>query len=319
MPADAQGREKMLTRNTVVLAEIETEYGIDPIPTPASNAIAVRDLDISPAGEAVERNILRGSLSPLRFLRGTRSVEVAFKTEMKGTGAKGALPAFGWEGVLFRACGMAQTVNSGTDLLYAPVSTNFESCTLYVYLDRLFHKITGCRGSFRISVEVGKPALAEWKFKGFYNSPVDASPAAQTFSGILPPVALGAGFTIDGFGPVSEKFEIEINNSVVERKSIAAADGIVGFEITGRKPRGSFDPEAVAVSSHPFWSNWQTAATLALNLAVGSIDGNRFSIESPALQYSELGSGDRDGRAIYKASFSLAMSSGDDELLIRFS
>lgn len=308
----------MLTRNTVVLAKIEATYGTDPIPTPAANAIAVRDLDITPAGEAVERNILRGSLSPLRFLRGTRGVEVTFKTEMKGTGTKGALPAWGWEGVLFRACAMSQTINAGTDILYEPVSANFESCTLYVYLDRLFHKVRGCRGSFRISVEVGKPALAEWKFKGFYDSPEDASPGAQTFSSLLPPVALGAGFTIGGFGPVAEKLEVEINNSVAERKSMAAAGGIIGFEITGRKPQGSFDPEAEAVASHPFWSNWEAAQALALNLAVGSADGNRFSIEAPALQYREMGSGDRDGRAVYKAAFSLAMSSGDDELKVRF-
>ncbi len=309
----------MFTRNTVVFAKIETEYGIDPIPNPASNAIAVRDLVISPAGEAVERNILRGSLSQLSFLRGTSRVEVDFKTEMKGTGTKGAIPAFGWEGDLFRACGMSQTANAGTDLLYTPISENFESCTLYVYIDRLFHKLTGCRGSFRISIEVGKPAMVEWKFKGFYSSPSDASPSAQTFSGILPPVALGADFSIGGYGPVSEKFEVDINNSVVERKSIAALDGVIGFEITGRKPRGSFDPETVAVTTHPFWSNWQSATPLRLNLAIGSADGNRFAIEAPAIQYSDMGSGDRDGRVVYKAAFSLAMSNGDDELLIRFS
>ncbi|MFZ2447495.1 MAG: phage tail tube protein [Syntrophobacteraceae bacterium] len=309
----------MLTRNTVVLAKIEAAYGTDPVPTPSANAIAVRDLEIKPAGETVERNIMRGTLSPLRFVRGTKSVEVAFKTEMKGTGTRGALPSRGWEGVLFRACGMGQTINAGVDIVYAPVSTGFESCTLYVYRDGLFHKVTGCRGTFRIGAEAGKPALAEWKFKGLYLSPAAASPGALQFNEALSPVAAGAGFTIGGFGPVAEKCEVDINNTVVERKSLIAAGGVAGFEITGRRPQGSFDPEAVAESSHPFWSNWESASPLALILQVGSADGNRFSIEAPALQYRDIGPADRDGRAVYQVPFALSMSAGDDELAVRFS
>jgi hypothetical protein len=310
--------KRMLTRKTVVLAKIEASYGVDPVPSPSAGAIPVRDLQIRPAGEAVERNVLRGTLSPVHFLRGIKSVEVSFKTEMRGTGTRGALPARGWEGVLFRACAMSETVNAGADIVYAPVSADFGSCTLYVYRDRLFHKVTGCRGSFRISVEVGRPALAEWKFKGLYQSPVDAAPSSPVFGDVLPPVASGAAVTIGGFGPVAEKIEVDINNLIAERKSLIAQGGIAGFEITGRKPQGSFDPEAVAVSSHPFWSNWESAAPLALSLEVGTSDGNRFRIEAPALQYREIGDADRDGRTVYQVPFSLAMVGGDDEISITY-
>ncbi len=308
----------MLTRKTVVLAKIEAAYGVDPVPAAAADAIAVRDLKIGPAGETVERNVLRGTLSPVRFLRGAKSIEVSFKTEMKGTGARGALPAWGWEGVLLRACGMSETVTEGLDILYAPVSADFGSCTLYVYRDRLFHKVTGCRGSFRISAEVGRPCLVEWKFKGFYQSPADASAASPVFGSLLPPMATGAALTIGGLSPVAQKIELDINNLIAVRKSITARDGIAGFEITGRKPQGSFDPEAVAVSSHPFWSNWENAEPLALSLQVGTAGGNSFRIDAPALQYREISDSDRDGITVYQVPFSLAMAGGDDEISISF-
>lgn len=309
----------MLTRKTVVLAKTESLYGADPLPAPSADAIAVSDLEIRPAGEMVERNILRGTLSPSRFAMGTKSIGITFRTEIKGSGTRGVLPARGWEGALFRACGMAETVSVGNEIVYAPASADFASCTLYVYRDRLFHKILGCRGSVKIIVEVGKPAFAEWKFKGFYDSPVDASPSAPAFSGIIPPIAAQAGFTIGGFEPVAGKVEVDLNNVIAERRSMTAVNGVAGFEITGRNPLGSFDPEAAVESSHPFWGNWANAVPLSMSLAVGNSDGNRFSIEAPAVQYRDFTSEDKEGRLLYQVPFSLAADKGDDELVIRFS
>ncbi len=308
----------MLTRKTIVLAKIESTYGTDPVPTPGANAIMAQNLEIRPAGEINERSGMKSSLSPLQFRRGVKSVEVSFKTEMKGTGTRGVLPAWGWEGTLFRACGMSETITPNTSIVYAPVSTGFESCTLYVYRDRLFHKVTGCRGSCSITAEAGKPAMAEWKFKGLYNAPMDATPGAQTLSSVLPPIAVNTSFTIGAFSPVAEKLEVDLNNTVAERRSMSAETGIAGFEITGRKPQGSFEPEAVAEASHPFWNNWENAAPLALAVTIGTAAGNRFSIEALALQYRDISYADKDGRAVYRIPFALAMNSGDDELVVRF-
>ncbi|MHC1727954.1 MAG: phage tail tube protein [Syntrophobacteraceae bacterium] len=308
----------MLTRRTVVLAKIESSYGIDPLPMPSADAILVQDLEIKPGGDAVERNYLKACLSPLQFRRGAKSVEVSFKTEMKGTGARGTIPAWGWEGALFRACGMSETVSPGVSIVYAPASILFESCTLYVYRDRIFHRVTGCRGTLSILVEAGKPAMVEWKFRGLYLSPADGVPASQTFSGMFPPIAVHTSFTIGEYSPVAQKLELNLNDTVAERRSLTAENGIAGFEITGRTPRGSFDPEAVSEAAHPFWNNWENAASMALSLTVGTVPGNRFLIEAPALQYREMGYTDKGGRAVYQVPFSLAMSAGDDELTVTF-
>lgn len=307
----------MLTRKTVILAKIESSYGVDPNPTSAANALLVSDVDVKPFGEAIPREYVKSSLSPVPFVRGVRSVEVSFRTELKGTGSRGILPGFGWEGVLFRACGMNETVTASTSIVYAPVSANFESVALYVYRDGLFHKTLGCRGTFKINLEVGKYPTVEWKFQGIYAPPVDAVPSVQTFSNINPTPVISAAFSIGNYSAVAEKIEIDINNKVTARRSLNSSSGIVGFEITGRNPRGSFDPEAVTEATHAFWNKWETAATQPLAIGpVGTVAGNILSIAAPKVQYREMNYDERDGVLTYRVPFSLAMNSGDDEMTI---
>ncbi len=307
----------MLTRRTVILAKNETSYGTDPVPTPAANAILVSDVAVKPTGEVVKRDFIKSSLSQLQFLRGQRQVEVSFKTELKGTGTKGVLPAYGWEGALFRACGMSETIAANTSIVYAPVSTGFESVALYVYKDGVFHKILGCRGSVKLTFEVGKHPMAEWKFKGLYISPTDTAPAAQTLSPVRPPIVMNAALSLGAYAAIAEKIEIDLNNTISERKSIGSATGIVGFEITGREPQGSLDPEAVTEATHPFWGNWESAAAVALVLGpIGTASGNIVQVNAPKMQYKEVTYGDRNGIVSYSVPFALAMNSGDDELTI---
>ena len=307
----------MLTRKTVVLAKIEANYGVDPVPTVGADALLVKDVDIKPTGETLTRDYIRSSLSPLQFLRGIREVEVGFTTELKGTGARGALPAFGWEGPLFRACGFSEVVNAGVSIVYAPVSASFESCTLYVYKDGIFHKVTGCRGTCVMTFEIGKFPTVKWTFKGIYVSPADSSPAAQTFSDVEPPVILGTVLTVGGYGPCVEKLEISLNNNLAPRKCMSAASGITEWLITGRDPNGSFDPEAVLEATEDFWAKWESAEAFALALGpIGSDAGNIIEVDAPAMQYKEIAYGDRNGLLTYQIPFGLAMNTGDDELQI---
>ncbi|WAC06580.1 MAG: phage tail tube protein [Thermodesulfobacteriota bacterium] len=307
----------MLTRKTVILAKIETEYGTDPTPTPAANAILVKDVDIKPSGELVERDFLRSSLSPLQFVMGMKEVDVTFTTEFKGTGTRGALPAWGWEGTLLRACGLDETITADTKIEYLPVSDSFESVTLYVYKDGIFHKITGCRGTFTINGSVGKYLEVKWTFKGLYVAPVDATPAAQTFSSVIPPLLFSAGLTLDAYSPVATAIEISMNNNLGKRTDLNTATGLREIMITGRKPGGSLDPETVTEATYAFWNKWENATAIALNIGpIGSAQGNIITITAPKLQSEGPSYGDREGLLTYQVPFRLSMNSGDDELKI---
>lgn len=309
----------MLVRKTVILAKIESTYGVDPTPSPSANAILVKNVDLRPTGEVLDRDFLRSSLSPLPFVRGIKEVEVSFETELKGTGSAGQLPAYGWEGTLFRACGMSETVNAGISIVYAPVSSAFESVTLYVYKDGIFHKVTGCRGTFTLTAEVGKYATVKWTLSGFYVAPTDATPAAQTFSSVAPPVVLSGNLTLGGYAAVATKIELTLGNELAKRLSINAPGGLLEWVITGRKPGGSLDPETVTEATHTFWGNWASGASVALNLGpVGSAAGNKVAIAAPSVQYESLSYGDRSGILAYEMPFRCASTTGDTELSITF-
>jgi hypothetical protein len=312
----------MLTRKTVVLAKVETVYGTDPTPTVSANAILVQDVNIKIAGEVLERDFYKSSLSRMAFARGLRYADVSLTTELKGTGTRGSLPATGWEGTLFRACGMAETVVAATRVAYAPISTGFEGVTLYVYKDGLLHKCTGCRGSFTLNFEVGKYPTAKWDMKGIYNAVADSTPATQTWSSVVPPTVLSAGLTLDTTSyanGVVEKVEIAMNNDVVMRKSMNDATGLLEWLITGRKPGGSLDPEAVLEATYTFWARWAAATQVALNLGpIGASSGNIITVTAPKLQFKEINYADRNGQLAYNIPFDLAMNAGDDELVVTF-
>jgi len=309
----------MLTRKMVILAKVETQYGQDPTPTPVANALLVKDVTVKPVGELVERDFLRSSLSPLEFLRGMKEVELSFETELKGTGTAGTLPSWGWEGELLRACGMDETINAGVDITYKPVSEDPESATIYVYEDKIFHKIPGCRGTFAIVGTIGQYLALRWTFRGLFVAPTDTPPEAQTFSSVKPAVLLSAGLTIASYSPVASKIEVALNNELGRRTDINDAAGITEILITSRRPGGSFDPESVLEATHPFWADWQGAVAKALNIGpVGSVAGNKVTITGPKLQLEDISYGDREGLLTYEIPFRLAMDAGDDELVIKF-
>ena len=310
----------MLTRKTVILAKVETGgYGVDATPTPAANALLVKDVAVKPVGEVVERDFLRSSLSPLEFVRGMKEVELSFETELKGTGTAGSVPAWGWEGELLRACGMDEQINTGVDITYQPVSVDFESASIYVYKDGIFHKILGCRGTFAIVGTVGQYLALRWTFRGLYAAPADDSPATQTFSSVKPAVLLSAGLTIASYSPVASRIEVALNNELGRRTDINEAEGLKEVLITRRRPGGSFDPESALEATHPFWADWQTALAKALNIGpIGATAGNKVTITAPKMQLEDIAYGDREGLQTYEIPFRLAMSAGDDELVIKF-
>jgi hypothetical protein len=214
---------------------------------------------------------------------------------------------------------MGETITAGTSIRYKPISDDFGSCTIYAYQDKLLHAITGCRGTWKLTGENGKFLTFDWDVKGLYAGVVDSSPPSAAYSTIDPPVALAAAFSIGGYSPILEKLELDISNTIAERKSINSTNGIMECMITGRSPQGSFDPEAVLEATHPFWGNWEDATSLALSIGpIGSTAGNKISIAAPKVQYKDPTYGDRDGILTYSIPFAMAGDAGDDELTIIF-
>jgi len=305
----------MLTRRTVITAIAETAYGTDPAMT-GTNAILAWDVNLDVKGEVLERLYLRDSLSPISHVVGMKEVELSFKSELVGSNAAPMI------GPILSACGFGTGVTTGTALVYSLVSSevNMPSVAIYVYKDGNRHKVLGARGTVKFLLEAGKYGIAEFAMKGLYD-PVAAVavPDVSGLSANKPPICYNSSFQIGGFSPVSSKLEIDMANDIARADSLNATYGVAMFRIAGRKPKMTFDADAVLEASNPFWGDWSGHVVDTFAIDIGTA-GNRY-ILSGIFQLLQPKYGDKDGISKYDIDAALVSSNPDsqnDELKLTY-
>ncbi len=267
----------MLTRRTVLLAKRETTYGTDPAMDPAVDGILAYALDIDIKGENLERPVVRDSLSPMPSVIGMKSCSLKFSTELKGVGATTSIGTFDLDD-LFSGVGFDTGVYTGTSTVYTLQSQEsiMSSLSFIVNIDGNMHKILGAKGSMKLVLQAGKYGECQFQFEGLYN-PIGTGTLYDLsgISNIKPPIVYNSSFAIGSFNPVTSKCEIDLGNEVTERDSLNATYGVAGFRITDRQKAGmTFDADAVAESSNPFWGNWEGSSVQTLGITIGSNVGN---------------------------------------------
>ena len=289
----------MVVKRSLLLAKLETTYDSDPTPSASSNAIAVQDAQIKENATAIERNLQLTSLGDFPSLLGEQWCEITFKVPVVGSGSAGTAPRIG---CLLQACGLGETVSGGTSVTYAPVSSGHGSVTIWLYKDGRLHKMTGCRGSFKLSMPAGKEIMAEFTLMGRYAAPTNVSLATPTFESTvtLPPICKSTTFQYDSKSTlVVGTFELDAAMNVVKRMSLNDANAIAGFEITDRKPKVTIDPEAQIQTSYAFRSDWLTT-TRALSIVATRAAGNIVTTNVPQAVITKVEYADRDGVLVEK-------------------
>ncbi|MCK9324722.1 MAG: phage tail tube protein [Bacteroidales bacterium] len=307
----------------VMLVKEETEYGTDPTPTVAANAIEAIDIKVNYSGEVLERGVSLKSLSPKNAVLGKRWCEVTFSCELKGSGTAGTAPRIG---DLLQACGFSEGADVGSSVVYAPASTGHKSVTIYVYDiqaetgNSRLHQITGARGNVSFTFEAGVIAKAEFTMQGLAETMTDVTtPDDPTYETTDAPIVQSSAFTLNAVATlVAQSVSIDLGNEVSQREDIRAAGGLKGFLINSRKPSGSFNPEAVLALTYDFYTDWVNAAERALSLVVGSTAGNICTVTAPKLTIDGISESDRNGIRTEDIPFRLAGDEGNDELVLTF-
>lgn len=304
----------MLKTRHVLLAKAETTYNTDPTPTAGSNAILVENLAYSYAGaRAADRSgAVKPGLVPLKNLYAGSLLEVTFDVEIKGSGSAGTAPAFG---PLLLACGLEETIVAATSVQYNPASdpADHGSVTIWLYEDGIRYKITGCRGSFTMSLQTAQVGKISFRMVGHLSNRADASLVTPTLSSVVPPVLVGVPFEIDSYQAVITKFELDPGITVATPDNIASSDGYGDVRITGHAPTFTIDPEATVLATYDWVTKWQanTAVVIAVG-TIGSTAGNRYALGAAGAVYSEVGNGDRDGIITREIKGQLTDSGGTD-------
>lgn len=309
----------MNPRRRVVLAKIESAYGTDSVPVAGTDAVLCASVNPIPIEqEYVERELVRSHFGNFENLVAKSRVKLEIDLEIAGFGAAGpATPTPGY-GALLRICGLSQTVNAGVDVQYKPISTGFESASIYFYQDGTFHKLTGCRGNLEIVMDLNQRPVYRLAITGLYNAPVDAALPTPTLSAFQRPVVMNransSAFALHGFAGRLQSLSLSLNNEVPHRNLVGqATDEIL---ITDRSPAGSIEIEAPDTIAAKDWYAAIQAATLStLSLTHGPAL-NQVKVDAPKVQLTNPRFNDVDKKVHLAFDLELMPDAGNDELVI---
>ena len=303
-------------KKMILLAKAEVTPGLDPVPTPALNAILVRGMTPTPiSAEFVERNLLRGYKGNFGSLSVGVHRQFECEVELAGSGAAGTAPKWA---PLLQACGFSETLLATTSATYAPVSEAEPTLTMYGYLDGLLFKLTGAKGTVSFELNAKNIPVMKFKFVGDYSAYTDVTfPTGAVFTGFTKPVTVSKvntpTLTMFGFAAVCNAFGFDIANAVAYRDEI----NYQGAESPDRKPVGTATIELPTAAIANFGEIARLNAESAVNLVHGTVAGNIIDISMPNVQLNSPPTISNDGdKARIGLQYSLNPSAGNDEVVI---
>lgn len=310
-----------LARVRSILAKEETTYGTDASPTGANDAIQVSALEISPAeSEILSRDLIRSYLGNSPQLIANTRVNVTFTVEYSGSGTAGTAPQYG---PLLKACGFSETVVTSTSVIYRPVSTSFDSVTIYIDNDGIRHIVTGARGTFTVSLNANQIPVYNFTMTGQYNAPTDTASPSLTFQNQATPQIFNdtntTGFTLySETGLALQSAEIDLGNEVVYRELVNSTKEVL---ITDRSATANFVIECPTLATADFFALAVAGTSGNLSIVHGTSAGNIITLTSPATGLSLGNPTYSEDQGIVMLNLPTTMvpsSSGNDEMTIAY-
>ena len=302
----------LLTRKRVILIETESSYGTDPTPT-ATDVVLVTDLSITPqSSDVVNRDVVRPYLGSSEQLLANTRVECTFSVELAGSGTAGTAPRYG---SALKATGLSETVSSGTSVTYAPVSSSFSSVTIHYNVDGVRHKVTGCRGSFTISAEVGSIPTIDFTFTGIYNAPTDTALPTVTYGNQATPLIFKngntTGFQLLSYAGALQSLTMDLGVSTVYRELVGGTKEVI---VTDRASNGTVSIEAPTIAQKDYFTAALTDSSLGnLQFLHGTTAGNKVQLTSTKVDIGDVNYGEMDGVAMLEIPYTLVPSSANNE------
>jgi len=310
-----------LARVRSILAKTESSYGSDSTPTGSADAIQVSALEINPAeSEVLSRDLIRSYLGNSPQLIANTRVSVTFTVEYSGSGAAGTAPKYG---PLLEACGFGETIVASTSVTYAPISTSFESVTIYIDNDGIRHKVTGARGSFSLSLNANQIPVYNFTMTGQYNAPTDTASPTLTFSNQADPEIFNdtntTAFTLFSATNLAlQSAEIDLGNEVVYRELVNSTKEVL---ITNRAATANFVLECPTIATKDFFALSVAGTSGNLSIVHGATAGNIITLTSPATGLSLGNPTYSEDQGIVMLNLPTTMvpsSSGNDEITLAY-
>lgn len=298
--------------NKAILLKKEVTYGVDPTPTAA---MLTRDFLLKPAvAQTLERNLDKPGFGATPHLVTGMHVENSFKIDAAGSGAAGTALAFA-EALM--ACGHSQTLTASTKAEYKPVSSAFDSATIYAHIGGILAKILGWRGKLGLDLSVGAVPSFSFDGMGLYVAHTDTANPAVTFTGFQAPVPVSKQNTLTATLNGVAMELITCRTDFGQRTVYRNLPNLEAVSITGREAfcDVSFLKKTIATINPP--ELFRVGTLMALAVEHGTAAGNKIRLDAPAAQIMSVDSGQSDNEETWDLRLKLTPTgAGDDDYLI---
>lgn len=321
------------TRNSVVLAKIETTVGTDAVPIGADNAILVSNLSVNPLNaNNVDRDLIRAYFGGSEQLVGSAYAEISFDVEFQHSGTAGTAAA--WDPLL-QACGFAAgsvlATPARVEHLLASDYSALKAVTIYYYDDGVLHKLLGSRGSFSFNLKVGERPTFSFRFLGLDGGVTAAANASPTLTGFKAPlvvtdtntgaITLGCtyatGALSSGTEYVGEGFDFDMGNDV-QFTDLLGSSATAGqsIDISNRASSGKIRLDLTAANEASFMTAVKANTTQSIGLVHGTTAGYKLLVFLPVVQLINPQLEEINGRRLIGFDMRVLPSSGNDEIKI---
>lgn len=265
-------------RSKILLAKLETAYGVDPAPTGGDGILATQ-VSLTPMeGNDVDRELEL----PYLGAQGTVPVELhaklSFNVELVGSGTAGTAPAWG---PLLRACAVAETITASTSVTYNPVSDNHESIAIYVWIGGTQYVLLGSRGNCTFEFNAQGIPYAKFEFTGLFKKPTEQPRVTPTLNQFQKPQVVTSAntttFTLAGTTLVMRSCMMNLGNAV-EPRFLVGSEGIL---ITDKSESVEMTVEATALTTIDPYQMALDQASVALSLVHGTVAGRIATLAIP--------------------------------------
>lgn len=210
----------------------------------------------------------------------------------------------------------------GANVGYKPVSSSFESATLYAYVGgELLHKITGVRGTFGLNCTVNEIPVISFEMTGIYNAPTATSVPAVTYTNQAIPEIWKAGNTaaveVLDYNACVQSLSFNMANETVYRELVQCTKEVL---ITNRAPAGEAVIEVPALGTKDYFAAAITESTGKLTMAHGTAAGKYVGLVAPKIDITNPSYSDQDGIQMLQIPYTaIPTDAGNDEVVLTFS
>jgi hypothetical protein len=308
----------LLTRQRVLLAEIETTSGTIESPAAADGVFNVMsDGPIITADIPMIERPGQSSFDRLPGVPGARAGRASFSLHIVGNGSAG-IPS--WASVFLPPCGMVATSQSYS---FVTGSTSAKTLTLGEAIDGRMHYLYGAVGNWTMNFRSGEIATIDFEFQGIYGTDADVALPTPDYPAILPPRwANASGATFGSYSPLLSTATVSSGNVLKLREDANATSGYKCGIITDRVPTWSIDPELELVATKDWMAAYLASTQASLAFVLGTVSNNIITVTMPKAQITAAPQpADRDGVAVHSISGIATRNAdaGDDCMTVVFS